>query len=140
MEQQDYILREIEKTGLLLRKILNRLTEDIENSAITTKQFEEVYTQMQNGTGIDINKILSFSETNFLEFFSQYKGFNTDNIEMLAEIMLTLGLNEESSSKQKYLDTALRLYSYCAQSSKTFSVSREHKMNIIENMIKELGI
>ena len=140
MEQRDYILREIEKTGLLLRKILNSLTGDTENSAIITNRFEEVYTQMHNETGIDINKILSLNETNLLEFFLQHKEFNTNNIEMLAEILLTLGLNDNNSCRQEYLGTALRLYSYSAHSSKTFSVGREHKMNIIENMIKELGI
>jgi len=124
MEQKDFILREIEKIGTLLKYLLGKciptesLTEQQNTEELINKELMEQY-------GNNLDFILNIEEKDFESVFYKNKGFNYTNIELLADLLFTLG-NNENTKNIKYLTKALMLYEYINSSSKTFSFERDH--------------
>jgi len=137
MEQKDYILREIEKIGMVLRAILNRLMGSGDSPAIQIeKQFEETKEMLANQMDFDLEKFLAHNEANSMKYLSQYRGINLENIETLAKVLMQMGLQRNSTHKKSYLEKALHLFNHCNQSDKTFSFEREENIAIITNELR----
>ncbi len=133
MEQKDYLLKEIEKIRLLLRAILNSIIGRNENLALTLEsQFEDTKDLVFDEIGFDIESFLTLSESASKDYFSQFKGFSTENLEVLAEILFTIGINTKSEKKKIYLEKTLELYKLCNSIDKTFSFERENKIEIVK--------
>lgn len=134
MEQRDYLLREIEKIGGLLRMIFNKITHKDENNAITSeRKLQDSKEMLLKEVGIDIDKFLSFDESEIKQYISQFDGFNVSNIEYLADILNELGM--DSSITKGYLKKALKLYELCNSLDKTFSFERERKIDELKNIL-----
>ncbi len=134
MEKRDYLLREIEKIGLLLRSILNRIIGREENLAITIEtQFGETKDMLFNEIGFDFDKFIALDQSASKDYIHQFKGFNSVNLELLAEYLYAIGVNLKPDQKQVFLKKALELYELCNQTDKTFSFEREAKIKEIEN-------
>ncbi len=134
MEQRDYLLREIEKIGALLKMIFNKITHKDENNAITSeRKLQESKEMLLKEVGIDIDKFLSFDESEIKQYMSQFDGFNVSNIEYLADILNELGM--DSSITKEYLKKALKLYELCNSLDKTFSFERERKIDELKNTL-----
>ena len=100
MEQKDFLLREIEKIGTLLRMILNSFTGKNENITISNKcQFEKTKELLFNEIDFDFEKFLSFDISSSKDYILQFNGINTDNLELLAEIILQFSINEKSEKR-----------------------------------------
>ena len=133
MEQKDYILREIEKIGALISYLLGKykpaksIQEQEETEELINKKLLEDY-------GKDLNFILNINESDFDKEFSQKKGFNDENIELLANLFFTLG-NSQHNKHKPYLLKALSLYNYIDEKSKTFSFERTNKINNLRDLI-----
>lgn len=81
MEKKDYLLREIEKIGLLLRSILNLITGREENLATTIgNHFGETKDILFQEIGFDFDKFLALDESASKEYIHQFKGFNVLNL------------------------------------------------------------
>lgn len=133
MEQKDYILREIEKIGTLLIYLIEKFKKSntqLEND----ENIVLVNTELVEKSGINIENLLTIKEENFDKIISLNKGFNFENIELLADLLFTIG-NEENTIKKTYLNKALELYNYINTKTKTFSFDREEKMNTIKNLL-----
>jgi len=136
MEQKDYFLREIEKIGSVLRAILGRIQGKEENLAITiNNQFEQTNEQLFKDTGFDLKHCLTLDEPAFNEYLSRYRGLNAVNLELLAEMLLQFGLDEDLQNPKQLLKKALLLYDLCEKSDKTYSFDRERKIKEIKNLL-----
>jgi len=137
MEQKDYLLREIEKIGLLLKLIFNKMTGKEAHQAKTAEnQSEEAKELMLREIGFDLELFLSMSETEMGPFLSGFKGMNVSNIELLADIIKAMGMDADAAISQGYLQVALSLYSLCNSSDKTFSFDRENKIRVLKNILR----
>ncbi len=88
MQKEDYLMREIEKTALVLRTILNSLKGKREDLALKQENpFAQTSEMLLNETCFDINLFLTLDEEAAGLYLSQFKGINTGNLEMLAEII-----------------------------------------------------
>lgn len=135
MEQKDYLLREIEKIGAVLRAILNRFTGITENLAISVEnRFEQTKEQLLNETGLDLDEFLKLEHSETKEFIRHFKGFNIVNLEMLAEILFLSGLKNETDSDKGLLAKALLLYELCNETDKTYTTERENKIRMIKSL------
>ena len=135
MEQKDYLLREIEKIGAVLRAILNRFTGITENLAISVEnRFEQTKEQLLNETGLDLDEFLKLEHSETKEFIRHFKGFNIVNLEMLAEILFLSGLKNETDSDKGLLAKALLLYELCNETDKTYTTERENKIGMIKSL------
>ena len=134
MEQKDYLLREIEKIGAVMRAILNRFTGNTENLAITIeKRFEQTKEQLFDETGLDLDEFLNLDMAETKEFIRHFKGINIANLEMLAEILFHLGVENKSGNENIVLSKALILFELCNETDKTYSTERELKIEMIKS-------
>ena len=133
MEQKDYILREIEKIGLILIAIKQKLFGGKENLAITIeKQMEETKDALLTELKFDIDNFLSLDKAETEQYLAEFEGFNAENTEHLADIISQIGFAKKS---ENYLEKALQLYEFCIFSSKTFSLDRERRMEEIRRCL-----
>lgn len=134
MEQKDYLLREVEKIGALLKMIFKKLISgDVNYSLALEKQFDQAKGQMINEIGFDLEKFLSLDKTETGEYIAKIEGFNVQNIELLADILKEVGLKVKNDISEIYLDKALQLYELCSSMDKTYSYDRENKIYELKN-------
>ena len=133
MEQKDFILREIEKISTLLRYLIGKLipSNSVENSEET---IELINRELVENSGFNINKILKSSLKDFDEIFIQKKGYSFENIELLADLLYTIG-NDQASINIDYIRKALELYEYINEKSKTYSFERTSKINTLKALL-----
>jgi hypothetical protein len=133
MQQEDYILREIEKIGVMFRALIGRLSNSKEDFSLTTGDpFEKTKVALQDELGFDLDKFLTLDEAATNDYLLQFQGINSVNMELLAELMAQLGRNEQSGKKRSYLEKALQLYKLCEKTDRTFSLDREKKIEEIK--------
>lgn len=136
MEQKDYILREIEKIGMIISAIRQKLFGGKENLSVTIeKQLMDVKEMLLSGTNFDLDKFLSLNIEDSNEYISSFKGFSVENIELMAECISQIGFSDNSSVSKKYLEKALQLYEFCNLKSKTYSLEREKNIETIKNAL-----
>ena len=136
MVQKDYILREIEKIGTIVRAILGRITGEEQTEAIHVGQeFEQTTELMIQETNLNLAKVLTLEEKPLKDYLASFKGFNVVNLELLAEIFYQTGIRSNESKKEKFLQKALQIYKLCSDTDRTFSFVRERKMNEIRRLL-----
>ncbi len=133
MEQKDFILREIEKINVLLLYLIGKFvpSKSVEQQQQTEKLIND---DLKETFSNDLNYILKLEEKDFDTKFSQTKGFNFENIELLGDLLYTIG-NDELKTKPNYLHKALLIYEYIDKKSKTFSFERTNKMNDLKSIL-----
>ena len=138
MEQKDYLMREIEKIGFMLRAIFNKLIGKKNDFAITLEtQFDYAKTLLQDEIDFDLPLFLSLDITESEHYINKFQGLNVVNIEMLADILQEIAMGSETVSTEAklFLEKSLSLYEYCNSSDKTFSFAREQKINDIKRIL-----
>ena len=136
MPQTDYILREIEKIGAMLRMLIRRLVEqkDTENEEETT---EQTIADFSIEAGISLDEILQLKSADFSEYFSYNKGYSPENVELLADFMAELTNSSAISDKEALINKAIELYEFIDAESKTFSLERAQKISNLLRSIEE---
>ena len=135
MEQKDYLMREVEKIGLIMSAIGQKIFGGKGNTAITLEeQIKDAKDMLFNGADFDIDKFLNSTVQDSNKYISGFIGFNNDNIELLANYLFQIGLSNKSDNSKKYLEKALQLFELCNLQDKTYSFERESNIKII--MIK----
>jgi hypothetical protein len=133
MEQRDFLQREIEKIGKILSAFRQILKGGGDNTAITLEEQSEATREMLlDATGFNLDEFLSLNTGDADDYIVNSKGFNIDNIELLAECMAESGFSDKSGKSKMYLEKALQLYELCNRESKTFSFVREANIKKIK--------
>jgi len=136
MEQKDYILREIEKIGLILIAIRQKIFGGQDRLAINLeKQVDDAKGMLLNELNFDLNKLLLLDNEESNKYLIDFEGFNVENIERLAECISQIGFSNKSDRSKKYLEKALQLYELSNLKSKTYSFERERNILTIKNAL-----
>ena len=136
MEQKDFLLREIEKIGLLMSAIRQKLFGGKGNSAIMLEhQIENVKGQLLNEINFDLDKFLALSVAESNEYLLSFEGFSIENIELFADSIAKIGFSDKCDNPKKYLEKALQLYDLCNLKSKTYSIARETNITAVKNAL-----
>jgi hypothetical protein len=139
MEQRDYLLREIEKIGVVLRAIIDRLRRKKDTEVLEGKeQSDETLGILLEETGFDLNAFLEMDENSSKKYLSGFKGFNNENLELLASILFETGFTDNFIN-QPYLVKSLMLYQICNSIDFTYSFERERQIQLIKVAILENG-
>lgn len=126
MEQRDYILREIEKIGAVISAIRHKLFGGADNTALSVDAPEEVFREMlRNEAFLDLDELMALDAAATDEYLSGLKGFNTENIELLAATIADIGFTGSSGDAPMLLQKALQLCEICNRRDKTYSFARE---------------
>mgnify|MGYP000868632445 FL=1 len=136
MEQKDYLLREIEKIGLLLRAILNKLKLSVDNGAITLEnQFDQEKELLLNEIGFNIDEFASLNDSEIEQYLSKFEGIRGINLELLADVLREAGFKAENNMTNAYFEKSLKLYELCNSWDKTYSFERESKIKELRNIL-----
>lgn len=136
MEQKDYLLREIEKIGVVLRAILNRLTGSKGNFATTVESvFEKTDEELVHKINFDLTCFLALDESASLDYISRFEGMSSINLELLAEIIYQIAIQGSARQKRILLEKAIFLYEFCETTDKTFSFVREQRIKEIKKAL-----
>ena len=136
MEQRDYILREIEKIGVIINAFRQKIFGNSEKLSITLeKQIEISKGMLLNEMNFDFDKFLTLDTENLNEYISHFVGFSVENIELLAECLSQIGFDDNCENSKIYLEKSLQLYELCNLKSRTYSFEREANINLIKNKI-----
>ncbi|PKP00962.1 MAG: hypothetical protein CVU11_16605 [Bacteroidetes bacterium HGW-Bacteroidetes-6] len=137
MEQKDYLLREIEKIGALMRAIRQRLFGGKKNEASHLEtEIENTKDELLRETNFDLNKFLDPDTQYTNEYILSFAGFSIENIELLAEFLSEIGFSDECENPKMFLEKALQLYHLCNAKSRVYSFEREKNMNTINNALQ----
>jgi len=137
MEIRDYLLREIEKIGTVIRAIRQKLFGGTDELAISVDSQAGVLKEMLlEEAFIDLDELLQLDAVETDEYLATHNGFNVENIELLALTRSDIGLNSKPPGSVSLLEKALQLYEICNRRDRTFSFEREAAMNQIRNALK----
>jgi hypothetical protein len=138
LEQKDYILREIEKIGLIISSIRQKLFGGKDRLSLTIEnELNTASAMLLDETDFNLNKFLSLNIEESNEYICGFKGFSNENIELLADLILDIYISEASIDTKNHLEKALQLYELCNSKSKTYSLKRENKMIALKKAIQE---
>ncbi len=134
MEQKDYLMREINKIGLILNAFRQKIFGGKESFATNIEnQIETAKVMLFNETKFDLDKFLDSDKEASNEYVCSFEGFNVDNIELLAKCVSQIGFSGKTTNSKKYLAKALQLYELCNLKSNTYSFEREANIQAIKN-------
>jgi len=129
-------MREVEKIGLIMSAIRQKIFGGKENIAITLeKQIKDAKDVLLNEANFDLDNFLNSTVQDSNKYISSFIGFNNDNIEILANYLFQIGLSNKSDNSKKYLEKALQLFELCSLQDKAYSFERESNMTIIKNYL-----
>jgi len=134
MEQRDYILREIEKISVVILAILGKFKR-----IKSKKQFEQERTmidnQLEETSGLTIDKLLSFTEEEIISFIDVNEGFDPGNMELLADLLIAFAENSPENESRNLINKALIILEYVDRETKTFSMERSSKRSCLRERL-----
>jgi hypothetical protein len=130
MPQTDFILREIEKIGAMLRMLIRRRVEQ-KDTKDEEQIVEQTIAELFQETQIEVQEIIQIEKKDFATHFTLTKGFNLENLELLADLLFHFSQVSSLSLKNSYSKKALEIYEYINETSKTYSLARDKKINKI---------
>jgi hypothetical protein len=137
MEQKDYLLREIEKIGDIIRAIRQKLFGGTDDLAISVaNQAEALKEMMLSEAFIDLDEILAMDTAETDAYLAGQKGFNVENIELLAQTLADIGMTSAPPASFAMLEKALQLYEICNLRDRTYSFAREAQINRIREELQ----
>ncbi|MCE1200153.1 MAG: hypothetical protein LWW85_14385 [Marinilabiliales bacterium] len=128
MEQKDYLLREIEKIGVLLRWIRELF---FAGRAEELRPMEAQWVEMKSRlaeTGLEVDRFLASAPEERVNYLEGLSGYNVENIELLADCLARISLPTSTDSSKQFQEIALQLYALCDQKSRSYSLERAHRM------------
>lgn len=128
MPKEDYLSKQISQLGFFLKKALEKLTK-MKSESDSLVSVSEINQKMQEELGFDLNTIENLSEAEIIAFLERQPLLNSENLEILADILLAV--NKQDLSKK-----ALLLYHHINIKTATFSFERNSK---IERLKQKLG-
>jgi len=136
MEERDYLLREIEKIGAIMSAIRQKIFGGKGNLVVTFETQMEIAKEMLlEEAKFEFDKFLELNIEDSNEYICSFNGFNVENIELLAENIFQIGLNDPSENSKKYFDKALQLYDLCNLKSKTYSFERNTNIQKVKQYL-----
>lgn len=139
MFNQDFIMRQIQQMTQVLNKILIQVLNlrKIDNQAETLKILNN---ELIKEVGFDIDEILAIQTESELISFIKKTGFNTENLNILADILFEVadqGLEDPNKNEVsiKLFNMSLGLYEYIEKSENIYSIDRNLKISMIKNIL-----
>ncbi len=126
MEQKDYILREIEKMGVVLRAILTKIFGGNAMNAVPEEnQVDEIKRELVEEVDFDLAGFLKMNDTQTIQYLKDRQDFNIQNLEDLAMILDSMGEPKK----------ALLILVYCRNTDRTYSFERENRIRSLKERV-----
>jgi len=137
MQQSDYILREIEKISVLLLGIMGKLRKQEEKEmTFREEDYNDACDEILDQADFDLDKLFCVPPNRFEAFFRTTHGFDDRNIEVLADILLSMGKLSQPPRKKMMLSKALEVYMYLDKHGKIYSMERALKITEAKELLE----
>jgi hypothetical protein len=128
MEQKDYLLREIEKIGVMLQAILRKLFSIGQMPSDSGLQnLEDIGHELWEAAEFDLSGFLEMDQQVAMAYLQSKVGFNADNAESLSIILETLSTQVGQDIRDALLEKSLFALEYGITLDKTYTFEREHR-------------
>jgi hypothetical protein len=134
MKQDDYFLNQIDLLGRVLGKVLANLL-NLSNKGEVLEGMNNVNEVLKNQLDMNLNDFLSLNSETLITYLKSEKKLSDVHLEILAEIVYTLGLNSNTDTAQNYIEKGLVLYSHINAVSTTYCTERIAKMDKLRMML-----
>lgn len=134
METRDFLLRQIEQLGAVLRRLLagisgHKYPDDQSTSIDSTQQALSEVLDLEPGT------LPSLSPEELLRALHANKGVSEENQDLLADILSTMAENAtDSQQAQAYRRQALALLEQLNATSSTYDLERHGKVALLRSL------
>lgn len=139
MQQEDWLLRQINQLSRVIGKILADLL-GLKNQGRVGEGIEAAQQALKNELDLSIDELVSIPKERFIKTLQESKKFNDENLDNLADLFLVIaeeldqkGMDNEK--KKKLFERALTIYQYLDKNSSIYSFDRHYKIEKIKNII-----
>lgn len=84
---------------------------------------------------LDIRELTNIQNENFIKTLKAKKGFNNENLEKLADILLFIAENGSDKDKSRLYEKCLMIYEYLEKAENVYSLIRQEKIEQIKNIL-----
>lgn len=126
MEKQDYLKRQIDQLGKVLGELLVKITGSGRNLD-ASETLEIVNQVLDENLELDMEQLLIIPDAQFIEALKRHELLNDFNLEILGDLLARMAI-QDSSRRKSLANRALLIYEHLEQSNKTFSFTRNQKM------------
>jgi len=127
MGKEDLLSKQIYQLGYFLRKIIEKFA----NTDVAGADFEtvsEINIEMEEVLHFNLEQIEALSDAEMIPFLLQNESFSTDNMELLADILI-------AANFENFSNKALQVYEYINLKTATFSMERNLKIQRIKDKL-----
>jgi len=139
MQQEDWLIRQINQLGRVLGKILADLL-GLKAQGLVSEGIEAAEQALKNELDLNIDDLNSISTERFIKTLQEGKKLSDDDFDKLADIFLLIAeeLDEsgaDNDKKEKLYKKALTIYEYVDKTGSTYSFDRHSKIEKIKNAL-----
>lgn len=139
LNQNDYILRQVNQLTQVLTRILSVLT-GLKGKSKAGYAYEMTNKALNEELEWNLEDLLKLSPEAILTKLEDEKAFNHENLEYLADIFYNLALHQNSTetegqSVHRLMERSLAIYQHIEQSGTVYSIDRNHKMDHIRQLM-----
>lgn len=133
MQQRDLILREIEKIGVVVRAMINKIRGRETDEVRQEQSYVHHSAYLKDQLNLDIEFLVQSPMKQLKEKLSSNQGYNAENIELIADMLSELSIVSPAEDEIILQKRALDLYAWSIEIDKSFSMDRDVKINALKN-------
>jgi hypothetical protein len=139
MQQEDWLIRQINQLGRVLGKILADLL-GLKTQGQIGEGIEAAKQALKNELDLNIDDLISIPTEQFIKTLQVGKKLSDDDFDKLADIFLLIAEELDKSGadddkKEKLYEKALTIYEYVDKTGSTYSFDRHSKIEKIKSAL-----
>ncbi len=134
MEQQDYLIRQINQLSRILGKVLTDLI-GLKNKGLLSNGIEMTNQTLKSELNLDIMELIDIRTDVFINILISEKGFVNDSLDKFAEILWLIANQSKDVDKSKMYDKCLLIYQFLEKADKTYSLDRQLKIKQLQSLV-----
>ena len=139
MQEEDWLIRQINQLGRVLGKILADLI-GLKTQGQIGEGIEAAEQTLNNELGLNIDDLTSIPTEQFIKTLQEGKKLSDDNFDKLADIFFLFAeeLDERGTDNEKMkklYERSLTIYEYLDKTGSTYSFDRHFKIDKIKNVL-----
>ncbi len=137
MERRDFIVDEIQKFGQMVLGLIGKL---VQNRQMQKYDFNlsMVDLEFESEAGFTLKMLIEMESSNLEAFLANHRELNSDNIELLADLLIEIS-DDPGVSSQHALARAKELLLLVDVRERTYAMERAGKLDFIEGKLRSTG-
>lgn len=118
--------------------MLGKISSDLlglKNNGQIVDGIEIMYQTLKGELDLDIRELIHINNDDFIETLTTKKGFNNDNLNKLADILLLIAENGQEKDKRLLYGKSLIIYEHLEKAENIYSLIRQEKIELIKKAL-----